>query len=142
MESASRLNSKELYSDEEALVRQSLHDAFAGYSMNKSLTTSNCHCSLQHNVNNAIESRCHTYFHREVGPMCSTGPVLSKLKIECSYGSEYTPEHDREKCLTLLYGPKSEKFDAIMNILAELNGLTMGEDIIGVSMYFEYSAYL
>ena len=53
------------------------------------------------------------------------------MKIECSYGSEYTPEHDREKCLTLLYGPKSEKVDAIMKILAELNGLTMGEDIEG-----------
>lgn len=110
--------------------------------MNKCLTTSHCHYSLQHNVNNSIESRCHTYFHREVGPMYSSGPVLSKLKIKCSYGSEYTPEHDREKCLTLLYGPKSEKVDAIMKILAELNGLTMGEDIIGVSMYFEYSAYI
>ena len=74
--------------------------------------------------------------------MCSTGLVLSELKIECSYGSEYTPEHDREKCLTLLYGPKSEKVDAIMKILAELNGLTMGEDIIDVSMYFEYSVYI
>ena len=74
--------------------------------------------------------------------MCSTRQVVSKSYVECSYGSEYTPVYDRENCLTLLYGPKSEKIDAIMKTLAELNGLTFGEDIVGVSMYLEHCAYL
>ena len=46
--------------------------------------------------------------------------------------------YEREKCLTLLYGPISDKNDAIMKKLAELNGLTFGEDIVGVSTYLRH----
>lgn len=48
-------------------------------------------------------------------------------------GHAFTPSSKRDTCRTLVYAPNTDRINNIMNIFAEMNGLTMDVDIIGVS---------
>ena len=46
-------------------------------------------------------------------------------------GNVLQPTGEKENCYTLIYGPRSERNDEIMKILADLNALDFDEDIFG-----------